>query len=53
MNYATAKKLHDEDEVIVKATGVAMQVIGDPEVEDKTVFVTLDDGNRYNHRQIK
>ena len=40
MRYQEAKKLHNEDEVIVKATGAVTTVI-DTEIDDKNKIVTV------------
>lgn len=53
MTFAEAKKLHDEDEVIVKKTGQVLQVLGDVEVDGKDVFIRCTDGRVYHHTGIK
>lgn len=54
MQYRYAKTLHNEDEVTIKKTGeirrvVEVQVFPD----EKSVNITLDDGNEYIHTEIK
>lgn len=53
MTYASAKKLHNEDEVILKKAPVILKVvqviIDEPH---KDVYVVCDDGNEYHHREI-
>ena len=49
MKFVDAKKLRDEDEVIVKRTGCVLHVLGD--VED--VFIPCDDGKLYHHTAVK
>lgn len=55
MRYKDARKLHNEDEIIVKSTGASLQVVG--EVEDDTVhrdvFIRCTDGNLYHHRDVR
>lgn len=54
MLYRDAKKLHNEDEVIVKSTGVTMQVL---EIviheKERAVELTLEDGNSYWHNEVE
>jgi hypothetical protein len=54
MKWTAAANLHNEDEVIVKRTGEAMDVV---EVEINksahSVEVMLTDGNWYNHTEIE
>lgn len=52
MNYYQAKKLHNEDEVIVKETGENLQVIK-TRICPKKVLVMLENGEVYHHTQIK
>ena len=52
MTFANAKKLHNEDEVTIKETGVTLSVIS-TEIKDKTVTILCDDGNEYHHKEIK
>ena len=59
MKFDDAKKLHNEDEVIIKKTGRALQVIS-TEVYEKNknnnfnaVIVYCEDGNKYHHTEIK
>ena len=52
MTFTNAKKLHNEDEVTIKKTGVILTVIS-TEVKEKTVTILCDDGNEYHHREIK
>lgn len=52
MTYRDALKLHNEDEVTVKATNTVMQVV--EIITHKTyVEVLLEDGNYYHHKDIK
>lgn len=53
MKFVDAKKLHDEDEVIVKKTGCVLHVLGDVEVDGKDVFIPCDDGKLYHHTAVK
>lgn len=53
MTFREAKKLHDEDEVIVKRTDRVLQVIGDVEVDGKDVFIYCSDGQVYHHTAVK
>lgn len=52
MRFKDAKKLHNEDEVLIKKTGEILTVI---EVmhEPKQVNVLLSDGLWYNHKDVK
>ena len=52
MTFANAKKLHNEDEIIVKRTGEVLTVLS-TEIKEKTVIVLCDDGNEYYHQDIK
>lgn len=52
MRYRDAKKLHNEDEVIVKSSGCSQFVV-DIEVQDKDVFVRCDDGVLYHHTALR
>lgn len=52
MRYRDAKKLHNEDEVIIKATGCSKYVV-DIEIHKKDVFVYCDDGILYHHTDIR
>lgn len=52
MTYRNAKKLHNEDEVIVKETGCPLYVISTT-ITEKVVYVECDDGNVYHHRDIR
>ena len=47
MKFVDAKKLRDEDEVIVKKTSCVLHVLGDVEVDGKDVFIPCDDGKLY------
>jgi hypothetical protein len=53
MKFVDAKKLRDEDEIIVKRTGRALHVLGDVEVDGKNVFIRCDDGKLYHHTAVK
>lgn len=52
MDYRHAKKLHNEDEILIKATGETLRVV---EVENtgRAVIVVCDDGHAYHHRDIR
>lgn len=52
MTYQKAKKLHNEDEVIIKESGAVLTVLNTT-VAEKTVIIECDDGNKYHHRDIK
>ena len=52
MKYCDAKKLHNEDEVIIKAGNWPAYVVS-VEVKKKAVFVMCDDGNVYHHTEIR
>lgn len=52
MKKSDAKKLHNEDEVIVKKTGEVLRVV-DSHLNSKRVYLLLSDGNYYNHKEIK
>ena len=52
MKFVDAKKLHDEDEVIVKRTGCVLHVLGDVQVDGKDVFIPCDDGKLYHHTAV-
>lgn len=52
MKYSEAKKLHNEDEVTIKETGVVLTVIN-TDIRDKYILIECDDGNTYHHRDIK
>lgn len=52
MTYRNAKKLHNEDEITVKNTNTVLTVISTT-INDKTVIVECDDGNKYHHNDIK
>lgn len=52
MTYQNAKKLHNEDEIIVKETNYPLFVVS-VEITDKVVYVECDDGSVYHHRDIK
>lgn len=59
MRIRDAKKLHNEDEVIVKSTGQVLRVIEschhllDKNGYPKVINLLLTDGRRYNHKEIK
>ena len=46
------KKLHNEDEVTIKATGVILAVVSTT-IKEKTVTIFCDDGNEYHYKEIK
>lgn len=52
MRYQDAKKLHNEDEIIIKKTGKVLSVIT-VEVLPKHVNVLCTDGHVYHHTEIK
>ena len=52
MTYQNAKKLHNEDEIIVKETNCPLFVVS-VKITDKVVYVECDDGSVYHHRDIK
>lgn len=52
MTYRSAARLHNEDEVILKAGNVSLHVI-ETEVKRKTVLILFDDGNIYHHTEVK
>lgn len=54
MKYIDAKKLHNEDEVIVKGTDKPLYVVEiEHDVEHKDVFIRCDDGVMYHHTALK
>lgn len=59
MKRRDAMKLHNEDEVIVKKTGRVLRVIEsyqhllDKHGNPRVINLLLDDGNWYNHKEIK
>ena len=54
MKYIDAKKLHNEDEVIVKGTNKSLYVVEiEHDAEHKDVFIRCDDGNLYHHTALK
>lgn len=53
MTYGNAKKLHNEDEVIVKGSNAVLRVLDT--IDDqarKLVTVYCDDGQTYEHKEI-
>lgn len=52
MTYLAAKRLHNGDEITVKATNNIIRVVGDVEIDGKDVFIYCTDGNLYHHRDI-
>ncbi len=52
MRYRNAKKLHNEDEVILKRTGRSLYVI-EIEVHEKDALIHCDDGNVHHHTEVK
>ena len=52
MKFATAKKLRNGDEVLVKETGEILSVVGEVTVSDKTVLIPCNDGNIYTHKEV-
>lgn len=52
MRYRDAKKLNNEDEVVVKETGNILRVIS-TKIYEKSVIVGCDDGNEYHHTELK
>ena len=54
MKYIHAKRLHNEDEVIFKRTGVVLRVVKtEVDEEHKDVFAYCDDGSCYHHTALK
>ena len=52
MQYRNAKRLHNEDEVVIKATGRSKYVV-QIEIHEKDVFIYCDDGTLYHHTDIR
>ena len=60
MKLATALKLHNQDEVLVKKTNKVMNVVEIQRITDEAsgrgriikVMIMLTDGNWYNHKEI-
>ena len=52
MTFREAKKLHNEDEVLVKGTSKSLHVV-DIEVESRNVFIRCDDGKLYHHTALR
>lgn len=52
MRYKYAKTLHNEDEVIVKATGEVLNVFSVEKDDGKNLFLLCSDGNVYNHKEL-
>lgn len=53
MKFKDAKKLHHEDEVLIKKTGEILTVIEVKHEQPKQVNVLLSDGLWYSHKDIK
>lgn len=53
MKFKDAKKLHDEDEVIVKKTGQVLQILGGVEVDGRDIFIHCSDGRVYHHTAVR
>lgn len=54
MTFRQAKKLHNEDEVVVKATGAVLQVLYiELDRYGPNVFIHCDDGNCYHHTAVR
>lgn len=57
MTYRNAQKLHNEDEVTIKATGRVLRVLNTIVINDplftKAVFIECEDGNTYRHTDVK
>ena len=54
MNYRTARKLHNEDEVIRKDDGESLYVVSTKDNrETKTVMILCNDGQEYHHTEVK
>ena len=51
MTFREAKKLHNEDEVLVKGTGKSLRVV-EIEIENRNVFIRCDDGKLYHHTAL-
>lgn len=53
MTYRQAKKLRNEDEVIIKATGKVLRVVQiELSRQGHDVFIYCDDGNCYHHTAV-
>ena len=53
MTYRNAKRLHNEDEVLIKEEGIYRYVIStEVDEEHKRVIILCDDGNYYHHRDV-
>ena len=52
MDYRSAKKLHNEDEVINKETGRSLYVVK-IYIHNKDVYILCNDGEWYHHRAVK
>lgn len=52
MTYKNARKLHNEDEIIVKETGESLYVIS-TEINEKNVIIFCNNGEYYYHKDIK
>lgn len=54
MTFVNAKKLHNEDEVIVKRTSEVLTVLqAYLSANEKNVIVKCNDGNTYYHRELR
>ena len=54
MTFANAKKLHNEDEVTIKATGAVLTVLDAyPSENNKHIIIECDDGNTYYNDEVK
>jgi hypothetical protein len=54
MRYTDAKKLHNDDEVMVKGTDKSLYVVEiEHDAESKDVFIRCDDGILYHHTALK
>lgn len=55
MRFRDAKRLHNEDEVIVKETGRVACVLNAwvPDESPKVVLIECDDGNTYTHSELR
>ena len=54
MTFTNAKKLHNEDEVIVKETGEVVTVLqAYPSEKGKHIILECDDGNIYYNDEVR
>ena len=54
MTYQNAKKLHNQDEVLIKEEGIYRYVVNTELDEvNKIVLILCDNGNTYHHREVE